>query len=125
MNEAHWHLLTNHLPIFGTYFSTIILIGGIIAGNRTIVKTSFLLFGLTALLAIPALITGDGAEDVLDSIGQKNEHFIHRHEELAEKVFWLTEFIGVTCIFLAFFHTDNLKLVKMTTFLVLILTIVN
>lgn len=95
MNAAHWHLLLNHFPITGNYFSTFILIIGILIKNQSVKNTGFSLFILTALIAIPVLFTGDGAKDVLTSIGQKNEFYIHRHEKLAENAFWLSISIGI------------------------------
>ena len=98
MNSAHWHLLLNHFPILGTYFSTLLLIVGILLKNQTIKNTALGFFILTALLAIPVLLTGEGAEDILDSIGLKNEYFISQHERLAQIAFWLSVSIGVFSI---------------------------
>ena len=98
MNAANWHLLLNHLPIIGTYFSTILLVIGILIKNQTIKNTGLGFFILTALFAIPALLTGEGAKDVLNSIGQKNEYFINQHEKLAENAFWLSISIAIFSI---------------------------
>ena len=98
MNSAHWHLLLNHFPILGTYFSTLLLIVGILLKNQTVKNTALGFFILTALLAIPVLLTGEGAEDILDSIGLKNEYFISQHERLAQIAFWLSVSIGVFSI---------------------------
>ena len=98
MNSAHWHLLLNHFPILGTYFSTLLLIVGILLKNQTVKNTALGFFILTSLLAIPVLLTGEGAEDILDSIGLKNEYFISQHERLAQIAFWLSVSIGVFSI---------------------------
>jgi len=95
MNEAHWHLLTNHFPIIGTIFSTLFLTYGVLFKNQTIRNAGLVLFILTALLGIPAFLTGEGAEDILESIGQKNEFFIHKHEEQAENAFWFSVSIAI------------------------------
>lgn len=81
MNSAHWHLLLNHFPIIGTYFSTLLLIVGIMLKSHHVKNIALGFFTLTALFAIPTFLTGEGAEDVLISIGQKNETFIHSHEQ--------------------------------------------
>ena len=94
MNAAHIHLLFNHFPIIGSIFSSLVLAFGIIRKNEIIIKTGLFLFILTGLLAIPAFLSGQGAEEILESIGQKNESFIEVHEELAEKAFWFCEVAG-------------------------------
>jgi uncharacterized membrane protein len=95
MNAAHLHLLTNHFPIIGTIFSTLILAYGILYKNQTVKNTGLVLFILTALLAIPAFKSGEGAEDVLESIGQKNQFYIDQHKELAKNSMWLCESIAL------------------------------
>ncbi len=94
MNSAHTHLLFNHFPVIGTIFSSLVLAFGVLRKNEIVIKTGLSLFVLTALLAIPAFLSGEGAEDILESIGQKNESLIEKHEELAEKAFWFCEIAG-------------------------------
>jgi uncharacterized membrane protein len=102
MNSAHIHLLFNHFPIIGSIFSSLVLAFGVIRKNEVIIKTGLSLFVLTALLALPAFFSGEGAEDILESIGQKNESLIEKHEELAEKAFWFCEIAGAISAFAIF-----------------------
>ena len=95
MNSAHWHLLLNHFPIIGTYFSTLLLIVGIMLKSQPVKNIALGFFILTALIAIPTFLTGEGAEDVLSSIGQKNEMFIHSHEQQAQIAFWFSISIAI------------------------------
>jgi hypothetical protein len=98
MNSAHWHLLLNHLPLTGTIFSTLLLATGLIFKNQSMKNSGLALFILTALCTIPVFLTGEGAEDVLESIGQKNEHFIHEHEEIASIAFYISQAIAIISI---------------------------
>ncbi len=98
MNNAHWHIMLTHLPLTGTIFSTILLTAGMILKNQVLKNTGVCFFILTGLLAIPAFLTGEGAEEILESIGQENEFFIHQHEELAEKAFWISEVLAILSI---------------------------
>ena len=43
MNPAHWHLMLNNVPVLGTAFGIVII----------------------ALLAIPAYLTGEPAEEIV------------------------------------------------------------
>ncbi len=91
MNDAHVHLIFNHLPLGGSIMSMIVLLAGLIYKNQVIKNTAFSLIILSAICAIPVFLTGEGAEEILESINQDNRHFIHEHEETAEKAFWILE----------------------------------
>ena len=95
MNDAHLHLLSNHLPIIGCYFSTILLAIGIISGNKSLKNGGLIFIALCGIVAIPAFVSGEGAEDILRSMAKDNRHFIHHHEEHAEKAFWFIEALAV------------------------------
>lgn len=86
MNDAHWHLMLNHFPVIGTIFSLIVLVAAQILKDASIRKAGLWLFVLTALLTIPAYLTGEGAEEVVENLSQGIGKIIHKHEEWGEKV---------------------------------------
>lgn len=125
MNDAHIHLLTNHFPIIGTIFSTLLLAYALIFKNLTLKNTALVGFALTALLAIPAYTTGEGAEEILEAIGEDNHDFIHEHEELAEKGMLLCVSVGVLALVLLLMRKNTMKFLKALTIIVLLGGIVN
>lgn len=125
MNSAHLHLLFNHFPVIGTIFSAIVLAFGVIRKNETIIKTGLWLILLTALLTIPAFLTGEGAEEVLESIGQKNETLIHHHEEEAEKALWFVEIAGILSAFALFSFMKNKKYAFSLSSIILLASAIN
>ena len=120
MNSAHWHLLLNHLPVVGTFFSTIILACGLIFRNDTLKYTGLFFFIATALFAIPVFLTGEGAEDVLKAIGQANKTIIHRHEDISEIAFQLSISIALLSIGTSFAYYRRKKYAKILLVIVLI-----
>jgi hypothetical protein len=84
MNEAHLHLMINHLPIFGMVIATFILLAGILRNNTHVIRTGLVLAIVAGLAILPSNGTGEGAEDVLEQAGFAEHTYIHRHEELAE-----------------------------------------
>ena len=124
MNSAHWHLLLNHFPIIGTYFSTLLLILGIMLKSQPIKNIALGFFILTTLFAIPALLTGEDAEDVLSSIGQKNETFIHSHEKQAQNAFWFSISIAILSLG-ALLGRLNIKNNRILILIILIAGLVN
>lgn len=125
MNAARLHLLVNHFPIIVTYFSTLLIVMGLIFKNETIKNTGLVFFIIAALFAIPALLSGDGAEDVLESIGQKNEHFIHSHEEIADNVFWFTQAIGLISLTALIVRIRQKKPMKALLIIILLTGLLN
>lgn len=84
MNEAHLHLLVNHVPIIGGAFASLALAWGVIRNNKAIMNMAMVFFVLLAVASMVADITGEGAEEVLEhSSTVFNHDAIEAHEEAA------------------------------------------
>ena len=94
MNDAHWHLVVNHLPIVFPMLGVIVMITGIISKSEAVKRTAFMIFMLGALAAIAAMTTGEGAEEVAEKINGVTESYIKTHEELAETFALLSYVLG-------------------------------
>jgi uncharacterized membrane protein len=94
MNQAHWHLVVNHLPIIFPIVGLIVIITGIIFKSEAIKRTSFLIFIIGALSAIAAMNTGEGAEEIVEEISGISENYIETHEESAETFAVLAYILG-------------------------------
>ena len=81
MDAAHWHLLLNHAPVLGTIFGALLLIAALSLRNGTLTRTSLTVFVLSALVAVPVYLTGEGAEEIVEDIpGVAAESVIEAHE---------------------------------------------
>lgn len=98
MNDAHWHLVVNHLPIIFPLVGVIILITGFISKSEAVKRTAFMLFILGALASIVAMSTGEGAEDIVEKISGVTKNFIHEHEETAETFSILSYVLGAISV---------------------------
>lgn len=94
MNNAHWHLVFNHLPIIIPIVGLLTMIGGFIFRSEAVKRTSYFIFTLGALSTIPAFATGEGAEEAVEHIQGIDEKFIKIHEEAAEKFAVLSYILG-------------------------------
>jgi uncharacterized membrane protein len=94
MNEAHWHLVVNHLPIIFPIVGVIVMVTGIVSKSEAVKRTSFLILIIGALAAIAAINTGEGAEDVVEKIGGISESYIETHMESAETFSILSYILG-------------------------------
>lgn len=98
MNEAHNHLLFNHLPIIIPIVGILVLLGGILFRSAVVLRTAYLIFFLGALCTIPSFATGEGAEEVVEHIPGVSHDYIHAHEELAETFAMLSYALGLVSL---------------------------
>ena len=84
MNGAHWHLVLNHLPIIFPIAALVILLISYTVDKPDFVRAAYLLFVLGALATLPAFLTGEGAEEVVEGLAGIDENYIKAHEEAAE-----------------------------------------
>lgn len=98
MNEAHIHLLTNHLPIILPACGITILIAGVILKSEVIKRVGFAVLIGGGLATIPAFISGEGAEEIAENIVGINEASIEEHEEQAKVFAILSYVLGATGI---------------------------
>jgi uncharacterized membrane protein len=62
--------------------------------SSELVSVSMVLAVVVALFAIPAYLTGEPAEEVVENTPGISENLIEEHEEAAEKAFILVEAVG-------------------------------
>lgn len=98
MNQAHYHLLFNHLPIIIPLIGLLVLIGGMVTNLEVVKKTAYLIFIFGALATIPAILTGDGAEDIVKTIPGVTKNLIHAHEHIADTFALSSYFLGLVSL---------------------------
>lgn len=123
MNDVHLHLLVNHFPIIGTIFGLGILIAGLAFKNNMIKNISYVVFMVSALFAVLSMVTGEGAEDVVEKIEGVSENFIETHEELAEKFALIMYVLGVTSLLGLWANSKNHIKAKLISFIVLAISL--
>lgn len=94
MNQAHWHLVINHLPIIFPLAGIIVSIIGLLSKSEAVKRTSYIIFIIGALATIAAMSTGEGAEEVVENINGISESYIETHEEIAETFALLSYILG-------------------------------
>ncbi len=99
MNDAHLHLLFNHLPIIIPFVGLVVLIAGIILKLELVKRTAFGIVVMGAILTVPAGSTGESAEHYLEEHFEVDHHSIHEHEEAAELFAVLSYISGIIAAF--------------------------
>jgi len=98
MNEAHYHLLFNHLPIIIPIIGFLVMMGGILIRSEIVKRTAYLIFIFGALCTVPAFFTGEGAEEVVEDMPGIGKAIIHAHEEMAETFAFLSYALGALSV---------------------------
>ncbi|MCE9611499.1 MAG: hypothetical protein K8R23_14980 [Chthoniobacter sp.] len=83
MNAAHFHLALNHLPVVGVLFGLGVLFAGRFLRSDVTMRVGLWLLVASGLFAIPAYLTGEPAEEIVEKIAGIGESLIERHEDAA------------------------------------------
>ncbi len=81
MNPAHLHLMITHLPIFGSILGAMVLVYGIRSRNKQTKIAAYYLFIVSAVGAVIAYTTGEGAEEAVEKIKGISKNLIDQHED--------------------------------------------
>ena len=95
MNDAHLHIMLVHFPVIVVPVAAALFAISLWRANLEMRRIAFGLFAVAALVAIPAFLLGEGAEEVVEHIKGVSERAIERHEEAAEVALWLTIVLGL------------------------------
>lgn len=123
MNTAHWHLVLNHFPIIGTIIGLLVMISGIIFKSIHTRITGAALVVLMAVFAIPAFLTGEGAEEIVEGLPGVSETFMEQHEDAASTAMWLMEIAGIASLVFLFAQWKKLSFSNAAFFIALAITI--
>ena len=112
MNDAHFHLVVNHLPIVGVLIGFLVLLVGLIMKKPQIKNTALGIFIFSALTAIVAFLTGEGAEEIIENLPGISETLIHKHEEYAELFLTMIMILGGVSLITLFLQYKKLSFYK-------------
>jgi uncharacterized membrane protein YwzB len=99
MNQAHIHLIVNHLPIAGSLFAAVLLGAGLLRKNPSLTQAGLVAVLAAGVLCLPAQLTGEGAEAIVKDMPRVSHALIHAHEEAAELGFWVLECAAALALF--------------------------
>ena len=109
MNDVHLHLALNHFPVIGLAIGTLVLFVGILLRKDQVKATALGIFIFSALMAIAANYTGEGAEDLVETIPGISEQYIETHEEKAEVFLTLILVLGGVSLVTLFLAVKKIK----------------
>ena len=124
MNQAHFHLMVNHLPIIFPIVGTIVLFGGFMLRSEIIKRVAYTIFIFGAIATFPAFLSGEGAEEVVENLAGVSESFIEPHEDIAKIFALLSYTLGAFSILALWSNWQQKSFKGIVSMVVLILSIV-
>ena len=124
MNDAHLHLVVNHLPIIIPIAAVSVLVTGFILKSEVVKRVAYFLFVIAAICTMPAFATGEGAEEVAEGLPGVTEHLIHEHEEKAEGFALLNYLLGLISLIGIWASWKQKQFAKWIAIVVLFLAII-
>jgi uncharacterized membrane protein len=124
MNQAHFHLMVNHLPIILPIAGVVVLVGGMIVRSELVKRMAYLLFSIGAVAALSAMTSGEGAEEVVENIAGVTENYIHEHEEKAEVFALMSYILGALSLVGLWASWKGKSYAKLLAFAILALSLV-
>jgi len=98
MNAAHLHLMLNHFPVVGLVFALALLGWSVFRRNASLTKAGFAALVAVAVLAIPAFLTGEPAEEIAEGLPGVAHPIIEQHEQVAKAALVVTLVAGVAAL---------------------------
>jgi formate hydrogenlyase subunit 3/multisubunit Na+/H+ antiporter MnhD subunit len=83
MNWAHLHLMLIHGPTFGAFLMAGAIALAIYRRNDTVTRLALQFIILIGILTIPAYLTGEPSEEMIEHLPRVSEQLINRHESAA------------------------------------------
>jgi uncharacterized membrane protein len=83
MNQAHVHLILNHIPVIGMVIGFLLLAVAMAKRSTELKKVSLKIFVIMALIAIPTYMTGEPAEEIVEHLPGVSGSIIEQHEDAA------------------------------------------
>ncbi|MDP4798122.1 MAG: hypothetical protein NWR50_04595 [Crocinitomicaceae bacterium] len=124
MNQAHFHLMVNHLPIILPIAGVVVLVGGMIVRSELVKRMAYILFSIGAVAALSAMTSGEGAEEVVENIAGVTENYIHEHEEKADVFALMSYILGALSLVGLWASWKGKRFSKLLSFAILVLSLV-
>ena len=125
MNQAHFHLMVNHLPIIFPIAGLLVLIGGIIFRSEVIKRTAYFLFVTGAVTTLPSFISGEGAEEVVEGLQGVSEAVIEKHEDIAKLFAFINYGLGALSLVALWASWKGKSFAAMLGYIILVVAFVS
>lgn len=98
MNAALFHITLVHIPVVLTPLGALLLAIAHLRSSLTIARVALGILIAASVIAVPAFLLGEGAEEIVEHMPGISEALIEDHEEVAETTLWVTIVTGLASL---------------------------
>ena len=98
LNPAHLHLMINHIPVFGTLFSALLIAWGLLRKSEDVLRLGLALAVVVGVATWGVQLTGEPAEHTIEHMAGVSRRLIHAHEEAADWATYVAAAAGVLAL---------------------------
>jgi uncharacterized membrane protein len=125
MTTAHFHLLVNHLPLFGSMLAALVLAHGLWTKSVQTKIAAYNLLILSSLGAVVAYLTGESAEEAVENLQGISESAIERHEDASVIALVALIILGVLAILGLIFTMRQSRFTRRIAITVLLMSLLS
>lgn len=123
MDQAHLHLLTNHVSLFALAFGALILVLGFLRKSEELKFGAAILFIIGAIMFFPAKETGGGAAGIVKKIATVDKAAIKEHAAASKWVMPFSTALGVLSLLALIMSRKTKAMPKWASILMLVLSL--
>ena len=90
MNAAYFHITLVHIPVILTPLGVVLLAIAHLRSALPLARVALGVIIAASVIAVPAFLLGEGAEEIVEHLPGISESLIEQHEESAEIALYLT-----------------------------------
>lgn len=124
MNEAHFHLVVNHLPLILPFAALVVLAVGMVFKVELVKRSAYLVLVISSLFTLASMASGEGAEEMIEHLPGVSEDYIETHEDSAKLFALLHYVLGLVSIVAIWASFKKKNFSGIMNLLVLALTVV-
>ncbi len=98
MNAAHVHLILNHIPVVGTFFTLLLLAGAVLRRSEELKRAALWALVVVAAFTVPTYLTGEPAEMFIMDLPDVTEAVVDPHQAAAKIALALAAASGVAAL---------------------------
>jgi glucan phosphoethanolaminetransferase (alkaline phosphatase superfamily) len=123
MDQAHLHLLTNHVSLFALAFGALILLLGFLRKSEDLKFGAAILFIIGAIMFFPAKETGAEAARIVKKIATVDKAAIKEHAQASKWIMPFSTALGVLSILALVLSRKKKVMPKWASILMLLLSL--
>lgn len=107
IDQTHLHLLSNHLPVFGSLMGLIVLAYGLWTRSNHTKIAAYLVLTVASIGAVIAYLTGEAAEETVEKLQGVSKEMLETHEDAAQFAFYAFIAVGLFSLLSIFVTQKN------------------